>query len=50
MKWKYSLTKNNPFMERNLLLELLEEKNAKLEADSVKFPGLGYAPRKLEEY
>ena len=32
------------------LLELLEEQNAKLEADSVKFPGLGYAPRKLEEY
>ena len=32
------------------LLELLEEQNAKLEADSVKFPGLGYAPRKLEEF
>ena len=32
------------------LLEMLEEQNAKLEADSVKYPSLGYAPRKLEEY
>ena len=32
------------------LLEMLEEQNAKLEADSVRFPSLGYAPRKLEEY
>ena len=32
------------------LLEMLEEQNAKLEADSVKYPSLGYAPRTIEEY
>lgn len=29
---------------------MLEKQNDELEAESVKYPSLGYAPRKLEEY
>ena len=32
------------------LLEMLEQQNAQLEADSVKYPSLGYAPRTIEEF